>query len=347
MKFIFTADVHLSRYSNDKEDEENIPERLASLKKVLYFIADYCCKSSDIRTIVIGGDILHGKSVIYVVAQNLMLDYFDNYPELTFVVLDGNHDLSGKGEAAVSALRPLKSVKNVIWVTKEPIFTRDKNNTKNEIAYIPYTADIDSVVKKFTSKILISHFGLNEGIINSGMSIRTNITTNDLVKKYDLVLLGHYHKPQEIITDNIKIYYAGSLIQLDWSEKNDEKRVLVVDSETLEVQSVPTEGYKKHIELEITNQTKDEVIKLANQIKKNGDHVRILKKEFIDLKKIEKEFIIVDKTQTDITDRGITSSMSQKDKHLKYLEIKKIEPTLYEEYMKIGLEIVNQCEGDI
>jgi len=47
--------------------------------------------------------------------------------------------------------------------------------------------------------ILISHFGLSEGMLNSGMSIISDIGLKDLRGKYELVLLGHYHKPQEII----------------------------------------------------------------------------------------------------------------------------------------------------
>ncbi len=338
MIFAFTGDVHLSRYGTDKE-EENVPERLASIKKALYFIADFC-KDNKINTIVIGGDILHGKSIIYAIAQNLMLDYFKDFSDIQFIVIDGNHDLSGKGEAAVSALRPLENVKNVTWITKEP-------KVIDNVLFIPYTTNVDKMVKSNKARILVSHFGLNEAVVNSGMSLRTNIKTSDLAGRYELVLLGHYHKPQEIIQDGIQIMYAGSPVQLDWGEKHENKRFLVVDSQTLEVKSILTEGYKKHIELVITNENKNEVMKQAQAIKKAGDHVKIIKKEEIDLKKFEKDFTIVDKTVKDVTDRGITSSMSQKDKHLKYLEIKKIPQELIEEYIKVGMDIVEKCEGDI
>ncbi len=88
-------------------------------------------------------------------------------------------------------------------------------------------------------------------------------------------------------------------------------------------------------------------MKQAQAIKKAGDHVKIIKKEEVDLKKFEKDFTIVDKTVKDVTDRGITSSMSQKDKLLKYLEIKKIPKELIDQYMKVGMDIVEKCEGDV
>jgi DNA repair exonuclease SbcCD nuclease subunit len=179
------------------------------------------------------------------------------------------------------------------------------------------------------------------------MSLRTNVRTKDLGGKYELVLLGHYHKPQEIIDNGVKVIYAGSPIQLDWGEKNDDKRFLVVDSNTLDVKSILTEGYKKHIELKITEATKSSVIKMAELCRKNGDHVKLIKEDSVDLKKFEKVFTIVDKTEKNVTDRGITSSMSQRDKHLKYLNIKQIPEKLIDQYLKTGMNIIESCEGEV
>ena len=120
-----------------------------------------------------------------------------------------------------------------------------------EIICVPYSRNVSNQVRLNRSKILISHFGLNEGILNSGMSIVSDLSVKDLIGKYELVLLGHYHKPQEIVQDNFSLYYVGSLIQLDWGEKDDEKRFLVVDSDTLSVSSIPISTYKRHIEIEL------------------------------------------------------------------------------------------------
>ena len=63
MKFAFIADIHLSRYSQDKiEDESNLPERLHSIRRALTEVAMYC-KQNKIKHLIIGGDILHGKSI--------------------------------------------------------------------------------------------------------------------------------------------------------------------------------------------------------------------------------------------------------------------------------------------
>ena len=176
------------------------------------------------------------------------------------------------------------------------------------------------------------------------MSIISDISMSNLIGKYELVLLGHYHKPQEIIRDDISLYYVGSLIQLDWGEKGEEKRFLIVDTDTLQVDSIPITHYRKHIEIEINNDNKDDVLKAAQQAKDDGHHVKIVMKEKVDLTKIKNDFNIVDKTETDITDRGITSSMSQEDRIHRYLEIKEIPHEDIDEYAKEAFDIIQNCE---
>ena len=337
MKFLFTADIHLSRYGQDKvEDETNLPERLHSIKKVLYSMGDYCY-DNDINLFIIAGDIMHTKSIIHSIAQDVMIDFFEQFDKLQFLVLDGNHDLSGKGQGAISSLRSLDHMSGVDWITEVPYTTEN-------MVCIPYSYNLVNQVKKFEAKILISHFGLDEGVLNSGISITSDIKLADLVGKYDLVLLGHYHKPQEIIMDNIKLYYVGSPIQLDWGEKNDEKRFLIVDTDTLDVESVLTEGYKKHVELEINSSNKSEIIEIAKKEKDSGNYVKLIKTESIEIE--SDEFAIIDKTEKDITNRGITSSMSEADKLKRFMEIKEVSSDKTEKYLKAGIELINSCEEE-
>lgn len=344
MKFAFIADIHLSKYAQDKREEtSHLPERLHSIKSALYEVAEYCVKSG-IRVMIIGGDILHGKSVIYAIAQDIMLQFFEDFNfAIKFYVIDGNHDLSGKGEDVVSALRPLSNIHGVEWINH---LNQQRVIQPEGIMFVPYSHNVAEVVKTSKSRILISHFGLSEGVLNSGMSIIQDISLKDLIGKYELVLLGHYHGPQYIDRSNIQLYYVGSLIQLDWGEKGEEKRFLVVDTDTMQVDSIPINQYRKHIEIEITPDTKAAAILQAQQARDAGDHVKIIMKETVDMTDYKGEFNIVDKTEKDITDRGISSSMSMSDIHQRYMEIKEIPEDQREAYLNIGMEIINECEGE-
>jgi DNA repair exonuclease SbcCD nuclease subunit len=336
MKFLFTADIHLSRYSQDKiEESSNLPERLHSIRTALYDMANYCLKN-DINTFIIGGDIMHTKSVIYSIAQYTMLQFFDDFQDISFWVLDGNHDLSGKGKGAISSLASLKSIPHVNWVSQNPVSDPSER-------MVPYSYDVVNQVRNGKADILISHFGLSEGVLNSGISIISEIKLSDLIGKYKLVLLGHYHKPQEIIRDDIKLYYVGSPIQLDWGEKGDIKRFLIVDTDTLDVQSIPTIGYKKHVELEINTSNKDEILEQAQKEKDDGNYVKLIKTESVDIKS---DFAVIDKSDKDITNRGITSSMSEKDKLKQFLQIKEISEEKHDRFLEAALNIINTSKDD-
>jgi len=340
MRFLFTADIHLSRYGQDRiVSKTGLPERLTSLSHTLDEMADYCL-ANEISTFVIGGDSLHGKSIIYAIAQDILLSFFDKYSNLQFIVIDGNHDLSGRGSDVVSALLPLKNIDNVLWIP----FNETYRDQQNNILYIPYSTDMVKKIVSSEARILISHIGLNEAVLSSGISVISSLSVKDLLGKYQLVLLGHYHKPQEIISENISVYYVGSPIQLDWGEKNEQKRFLVVDTETLQVESVPTTQYKRYVELEITNDNKNEVLKEASELRKDGHNVKVVMREKVELDKQIEGVNIVDRTEKDITNRGITSSMSEEDKLRRYLDIKEIEETKHEMYLKPVIELIQTAE---
>jgi len=339
MKFIFTADWHLSGYLQDKlVKESNLPERLDSIKKIMYQISDYA-KNNDIKNIIIGGDTLHNKSIIYTDAQSLLLDYLRDNKDLQFYFIDGNHDLGGRGENPNSALKSLDSESNVYRFKKT-------EKIGEHILLVPYSTTMISEIKNNKCKYLISHFGLNESQLNSGISLVADVGINDLKGKYRYVFLGHYHMPQDLKSENIDLYYVGSPIQKDWGEKNERKRFLVVDTDKETVLHIPTTGYKQHIELSITKENKDEIVKQAEAFKLNGHDVKLIKTEIFDTDDISDNLRIIEKIEKDITNRGINSSMSMEEKILKYLQIKNISENEIENYKKVGIEIISSITGE-
>jgi DNA repair exonuclease SbcCD nuclease subunit len=180
---------------------------------------------------------------------------------------------------------------------------------------------------------------LNEAQIVPGMSLTSNIRMSDL-KKWKLVLLGHYHLPQLIDGKGTMVYYTGSPYQKDWNEKHQEKRFLVYDSKTLEVESVLTDGYRKYIELIIDNDNKEnakDILAEAKQQRANGHHVRVRNKteEVID----ESDVFVISEKEIDITNRGVEITMSTADKLRKYAEIKEVPESDISEYLKMGIEL--------
>lgn len=342
MRFVFTADLHLTGYYQDKL-VNNLPERLLAIKTTIYNIANYCVQN-EIENFIIGGDLLHNKSVIYSLALNTLLDFFRDFPKINFYLIDGNHDLSGRGvENVVSSIR----------VFNEPNVKRFENVERIEnIVFIPYSHKVVENVRKNKGDFLVSHFGLNDAVLSSGISIVSDLGIRDLEKKYKVCLLGHYHKPQEIESSNTKVYYVGSPVQLDWGEKHEEKRFLVVDTETYLIESVPTTGFKKFFEFEVTKENKVKVLEEAKKLSEEGHYVRIVSKDKdTNWKEISKEIslenssiVFVDRSEVDITNRGITTTMSTEKKLERFLQIKGVPEEKWKLYKEKAFSIISSCE---
>jgi len=336
--YIFTADWHLAKYGNDKiVVETGLPEKLHYIRNTLYHMATYA-KANGIKKIIVGGDIYHNKSTIYAIAQNVLLDFFRDFPDITFTVIDGNHDISGKGSDAITALKSIDNEPNVTRIIDKSYYDEDA-----DILYVPYSDEMISIIKKSKSNTLVSHLGLNEAMLNSGISIVSGIGVKDLVGKYRRVLLGHYHLPQQYTTDQIEIWYPGSTIQLDWGEKGEEKRFLIVEENG--ITEVKTEGYKKHLVLEINSENKDEIISEAKQLIESGHDIKLNKTDSVDLDDIKSDFKIIESCETDVTNRGITTNMTMSEKLNKFLEIKEISEGRRDEYKLVATEIIAACSA--
>ena len=329
MKFICIADIHLSMYSQDRI-VHGLPERLYYINKVLRSIADYAVNKS-ITNIVVAGDVFHTKSIIHTLAQSMLLDFIRYYRNnITFYVVNGNHDMSTRTGEGVSALKCLDNEPNV-YMMHEP-------KQVENILFVPWNPKtMYDDIKKGDTEYLISHFGLDEAELSSGISIVADIKLRDL-KHYKKCILGHYHKPQELGN----VIYVGSSIQLDWGEKHEDKRFLVVDSQNHMIESVLTEGYIKHYVLELNSDNKDDIVKQAQDLKNSGHYVNIHKmSNDVDIVDLQENFRVVDKVEKDITHRGIVGSMSMVDKLNKYMEIKEVPEKLRPEYLKCALDIID------
>lgn len=332
MKYIFIADLHLAAYSNDPVIS-GIPEKLFFTMTVLDNIIEYARKN-EIKNIVIAGDIIHTKSIIHSVAQSMFLDFIRKNNDFTFIIIDGNHDMSSRSGQGISALKFCDNEINVKMFHNADIY--------EDLWLVPWNPD--TMVKDITSgsskNFLVSHLGVTEAKLNSGISIVSDIKLKDF-KKYKHCFLGHYHKPQSL--GNIS--YIGSPIQMDWGEKHEEKRFMVLDSETGEIESIPTIGYRKYFEFDLTKENKDIVLETCGTLQNDGHHIKLNKVEEFDTNDIDNKFRVVVSVEKDITDRGIKSSMTIDQKLTKYLEIKKVSENDKEFIKKTGISIINECDN--
>lgn len=356
MKLIAIGDIHASGFTDDAIIDD-YPKRLFFIKQSLEYIINYG-KSRNIKTFVVVGDIYNDKTIIYNEAQNMLTDIFKENDDCKFIMFSGNHDLSSTGEHQKSAIAVFSKFPNV----KTYLYKAEIDTEINGLV-VPYCHNFLDQVKTISSSfdnlpgsthnpstmILYAHVGLNEGVLQSGLSKVDKLTVRD-ISQFPLAILGHYHKPQEINGSNTRVFYVGSLIPKDWNDKNEEKRFLVVDTESLEVESIPlnvpgvSRFYEFIIKEDSTEQERKEIFEKAKKLKDEGHNVRIVNKT---KKKASEEetigdMIVLENTEVDITDRGINITQSKLEQCKKFLEIKQIEDK--DAYVKV-LQDMNLLDG--
>jgi DNA repair exonuclease SbcCD nuclease subunit len=265
------------------------------------------------------------------------LDFVRNNRDVKFILMSGNHDMSSRTGEGVSALKAFDMEPNVKTIHKT------MTSKKEGITFVPWDpANMIQDIKKSETPYIISHLGLNEAKLNSGISIISEIGLKD-VSKFEKIFLDHYHKPQEV--ENA--IYVGSIIQEDWGERDDEKRFIVFDTETGNTESIPTTGYRKYFKLTLDKGNKDSVIEQAKKYLEEGHEVKISKIESVDTSEIDNIMKVVDDIELDITNRGITSDMTLVDMMSKYLEIKDIPKESVEDYMVIGKSLIDTYDKKV
>lgn len=328
MKFLATADLHVKVWTDKLYDENGHPMKLIETLNAFDQMCQYGVKN-DIKNVIIAGDVNDLKNIVHYKSFVMLKNLISRYQDIKFYIISGNHDEASR-EDMLSAIQLLDGPDNVITIVKNPMVIDD-------ITFIPWSSNVlDNIRKCEGNNILISHFGLNEAMVNSGLSIRSKIGLKD-VQKFNTVILGHYHLPQTI--ENV--WYTGNLIQKDYGEAGEEKRFLVVDSDNGTIDSIPTYGYRKYFNIEINDKTEiDNIIEEVSKLKKDGNYITIRNKTDSDIT-IDDVKIVTDYNDTSIN-RGITTSMSISEQLKKYLVINNIPEDRHEEYLSSIINILNQ-----
>lgn len=86
--------------------------------------------------------------------------------------------------------------------------------------------------------ILFGHFQVIGATLNSGLAY--DGVPKEALLPFTLGFLGHIHKPQEVTRN---IYYVGSPFQQNFGESGEEKRLAILDTQTMHVEWVSLEGF--------------------------------------------------------------------------------------------------------
>ena len=260
MKLIHTSDWHFGMNlgtGSYTEDQRYFLEQL------------YCLiRQEQVDALLLAGDI-YDSSVVSAEAIALYNEAMTKLClelQVQVIAIAGNHDSAARLSACRELLKgaglhitgkiekdpqPVLLDNGNVAVYSIPFFTRDevtallpekKSEIRNtETAMLAYCNHIRESMDKARKNIVLSHsLIVGSELSDSDRSARVGFATavsRDVFEGFDYVALGHIHKPQAIAP---YIRYSGSPLKYSFgAEEAQEKGVVLIDTDTMDIRFVP------------------------------------------------------------------------------------------------------------
>ena len=261
MKILHTADWHLGKRLHNMD---------MSLyhKAFISWLLGFC-KRNQIDIILIAGDIFD-LAHPSLESQKIYYDFLNAaaQSDIQVVISSGNHDSPSFLQAPAKVLQNLHVQISSRWTgnPSDCVFLIGDQEDQVVVAALPFLRDGDLrdgkehyahhdrmelqregyrsimiqiaeyITENFShSRILMSHAhfsGAKTSDSERDLTIGTldGLPSDVLAGDWNYVALGHIHKPQ-IIGGNQNIRYSGSPLPLSFSERKDQKKIVVLDTE--------------------------------------------------------------------------------------------------------------------
>lgn len=270
MKILLFSDFHFQL--------KNQSVALDCLKQIQQIAID-----KNVDRIVCLGDWLNDKSLIRseVFRQSF---YFLKSSPSQWIILVGNHDYESTFDNKHHTLELFSELHNV-YIVDRYLHFQDLN-----VHATPFFRNIDDLVcilnKIPPRSIVLGHQSINGFSYSSGFLDRSRLTKAHY-KRFKKVYLGDIHQPQ--VQDNIT--YVGSPFTQNFGESGEKKRILIVDLDTLEEESIELK-LPQHILLNVKIKSVDELSSIL-LVGEKDDYVKIVVEAPLDvLKKVNKSMFL-------------------------------------------------------
>lgn len=234
-KLLFFTDMHLDNWSafssiTNTGYNSRFWEQVKILEGILAYAEKHDCK------IVFGGDLFNRRMLVPTDVLHITYELFASYTSQPIYLLVGNHDMY-TWNPECTPLRQYDAMNHMNIIT-EPTVVYAHPTTN--ISMVPHGALIPTCPASDTTyDILLTHYGVNEARLGpKDFRMKDDLTVKELKDLgYDLVMLGHIHKPQAL-AENIIV--MGSPMSHSFHEANETKYFYVFDCETKELVKYPT-----------------------------------------------------------------------------------------------------------
>ena len=283
-QILLFSDVHVSKHKDSLKKLQNC---LDALKWVFETAVE-----KDIKNVVFLGDLFQDREKIQVLAYQRAYEVLAKYcggdePPVNLYMIIGNHDMWFLDKTNISSVYPFGALKGVRIISE----CKTINIAGLNIDFLPFTLNPLNSLESFVegnSSVLCGHIALDGAQLNTLYKTYADISVEydgemmkvdaGVFKPWKKVFLGHYHGAQVI--KNVE--YVGSPLQINYAEANQEKHLIVLDTETLEQEYVINTFSPIHLVISesdidkydlnnafvkvITSSTSANVVDLRNQI---------------------------------------------------------------------------------
>lgn len=252
-KIIHCSDIHIRNYQRHDEYKNVLEIFLEQAKRIVEE------NGIDETRILIAGDIVHSKITVSN-EQTMLLSWFlrgcNNICKT--IIITGNHDFLENNRDRMDSLTPivkLLELPNVVYLDMQLGYKSGIYYDDN-VAWCLYSIfddykkpDIEVGKVMFPDKSFIGLF--HGALVGSKTDTQFQLTGGrslDIFCGCDISMCGDIHLRQELLFDNIKVVYPGSVIQQDFGESVSRHGFLLWDIETFEYEEfdIPNEyGFYK------------------------------------------------------------------------------------------------------
>ena len=302
---------------------------------------------SGINHIFCLGDFWHEKSMLRSEVLRKVFSFFKS-SRMQWHILVGNHDLETTLDTAGNALDILNIIENVEVISEPKMI--------GNCFFIPFCRSADefrAIVERIPAEsVVLIHQGVEGAAYSSGVAHVSEIKQEDL-KKFDLVISGHIHAPQQFGN----LVYVGSPMSHTFSEAGEKKGAIILDDSSKRFERVCIDNLPRHIAIDVEIPSVEEFVEITQskliEVKaKQEDNIRVrvlgekgvLK--LIDKSMIEMPFenLVLQRVETsDNKKRTIEETLSYDEMVVKYLDESPNSEISKDELIKISREILSEC----
>lgn len=232
MKILLYSDLHVR-----EEKRKWIEYTLKAIKDIAI--------QRRVDVIFNGGDTFNTRGLLKTADFDILQSAYQDWvvSKLRQIILIGNHDQEDK-EGEIHPMKIFDVFKG--WeVIDQPRYLKEFN-----FQFFPYIFSKkkieEEILKAPTNCYALVHWGIHGAKMNDFKTDMDGVPVKWL-SKFKKVFSGHYHLRNSF--ENVQ--YIGSPLQQSFAEKDQEKGVLIFDTESDQIEFVEIEGTPKHREAEI------------------------------------------------------------------------------------------------